>query len=91
MKWYSWINELLSCVGLAVGLDLTQTKEILGLVLVILNVVTLLISLGLKFVKWFRESFKDRKIDDKEKEELDELIDVSVEELDEHIKGEKHK
>ena len=86
-KWYNWTNEVLSSVGIALGIDISTSKDVLGLVLVILNILVLLISLALKLVTWFKKAKEDGKIT---KEEIDEAIDIvndSIKEI-EKTKGE---
>ena len=86
-KWYNWTNEVLSSVGIALGIDISTSKDVLGLVLVILNIIVLLVSLAIKLVSWFKKAKEDGKIT---KEEIDEAIDIvndSLKEIEE-TKGE---
>ena len=65
-KWYNWINEALSSVGIALGINVAETSEILGLVLLILNIAVLIVSMTFKIINWVKQSKEDGKITDDE-------------------------
>lgn len=82
-KWYMWINEALSAVGISLGVDIIATaSQILGLVVLILNVVVLLVSLSLKVVDWVRRSKEDGKIDKDEIKELEDIVHDTTDKID---------
>lgn len=93
-KWYNWINEVLSGVGIIIGADLTQTKEILGIVVMVLNIIVLILSVLLKLYSWYKKSSADGKITREEMEEganiLKEGIDEITSALPDDKKGESH-
>lgn len=84
-KWYSWLNEVLSGVGLVLGIDLASTKEVLGLVLVVLNILVLIFSLGVKIYSWAIKAKQDGKIDKQELEELNSIVDEAESKADDLI------
>ena len=92
MKPYNWINEVLSGIGLALGIDLVQTKEILGIILIGLNILVLVISLIMKFASWFNEAKEDGKITSEEIKEGVEILKEGIEYISKELpkKGEKH-
>ncbi|MBO7733474.1 MAG: hypothetical protein J6S67_12995 [Methanobrevibacter sp.] len=71
----NWINEILSTIGIVLGVDISTTKDVFGLILVILNILVLIISLILKIISWYQKAKEDGKID---KEEIKEGIDIIV-------------
>lgn len=86
-KWYDWINEVLSGVGLTIGIDLASSKEILGLILVILNIIVLVVSMVLKIITWFKKAKEDGQITKDELEELQGIVDETSKQIDDHRKG----
>lgn len=70
-----WINEVLSSFGIMLGIDITEANEVLGLVLVVLNIIILVLSFGIKTWSWTKESTKDGKITTDELKELEHLIE----------------
>ena len=62
MKATSWANEILSGIGIALGIDIATTKDFLGLILVGANILVLIISLVLKMIDWFKKAKEDGKI-----------------------------
>lgn len=74
-RWHEWLNELLSCTGVALGVSISETKEILGLILVILNIIILVISFSAKVFNWVKVSSEDGKITDEEMDQLENIID----------------
>lgn len=84
-KWYNWANEFLSGFGILLSVDLMETKEILGIILLILNILVLIISYGIKIWKWFEKSLEDKHITSDELEGLEEI----VEDIKEKINGDE--
>lgn len=70
-----WLNEVLSGFGIMLGVDITEANEVLGLVLVVLNIIILVLSFGIKTWSWTKESTKDGKITTDELKELEHLIE----------------
>lgn len=70
-----WINEVLSSFGIMLGVDITEANEVLGLVLVVLNIIILVLSFGIKLWGWTKESTGDGKITTDELKELEHLIE----------------
>ena len=81
-KWYNWLNEALSSVGIALGINVAETSEILGLVLLILNIAVLVVSMTLKIINWVRESKKDGKITDDEIKDLEKIVTDTTTKID---------
>lgn len=81
-KWYNWLNEALSSVGIALGINVAETSEILGLVLLILNISVLVVSMTLKIINWVKESKKDGKITDDEIKDLEKIVTDTTTKID---------
>ena len=81
-KWYNWLNEALSSVGIVLGIDIATTNDILGLVLIILNIVVLVVSMTIKIVAWVKKAKEDGQIDDKEMQELIDIVDETGNKID---------
>jgi len=81
-KWYNWLNEALSSVGIALGINIAETSEILGLVLLILNIAVLVVSMTLKIINWVKESKKDGKITDDEIKDLEKIVTDTTSKID---------
>lgn len=81
-KWYNWLNEALSSVGIALGINVAETSEILGLVLLILNISVLIVSMTLKIINWVKESKKDGKITDDEIKDLEKIVTDTTTKID---------
>lgn len=91
MKIRNWSNEVLSSVGTILGIDIITTKEVLGIVLIVVNIVVLIVSLMLKLITWYKEAKKDGKIT---KDEINEAIDIvndSIEDIKEKGESNSHK
>ena len=74
-RWHEWLNELLSCTGVALGVSISETKEVLGLILVILNIIILVLSFGAKVFNWFKHSTVDGEITDEEMGQLENIVE----------------
>ena len=81
-KWYNWLNEALSSVGIALGINITETSEILGLVLLILNIAVLIVSMTLKIINWVKQSKEDGKITDDEIKDLEKIVTDTTTKID---------
>ena len=68
-------------------LTVAQTNEVFQLVELILSVLTTLFILGINIYAWYKKAKKDGKIDEKEIEELKDIVEKGKEEL-ENKKGE---
>ena len=77
-RWHEWLNEALSCCGIALSVDIAETKEVLGLILVILNIIILVISFGAKVFNWFKHSTADGEITDEEMGQLENIVEDSA-------------
>lgn len=86
-----WINEVLSGIGIVIGIDLATTKEVLGIILVGLNILVLVISVVLKFVSWYTDAKEDGKITSEELKEGAEILKEGIENISKELpkKGEK--
>ena len=84
----NWLNEVLSTAGIILGVDISLTKDILGIVLVILNILVLIISLCLKLLAWWKKAKEDGKITDDEIQEGINIINDSLKDIKD--KEEKH-
>ena len=93
-KWYNWINEALSSVGIALGINVAETSEILGLVLLILNIAVLVVSMTFKIINWVKQSKEDGKITDDELKDLEKIVTDTTTKIDdirhENDKGDKN-
>lgn len=81
-KWYNWINEALSSVGIALGINVAETSEILGLVLLILNIAVLIVSMTFKIINWVKQSKEDGKITDDELKDLEKIVTDTTTKID---------
>lgn len=81
-KWYNWLNEALSSVGIALGINIAETSEILGLILLILNIAVLVVSMTFKIINWVKESKKDGKITDDELKDLEKIVTDTTTKID---------
>lgn len=82
-KLTNWINEGLSGVGVMLGISITETKEVLGLVLVILNILVLISSCVIKAIQWNKDAKADGRITKEELNELEEIIKDTGKQLSE--------
>lgn len=89
-KWYNWLNEVLSSVGIALGINVAETSEILGLILLILNIAVLIVSMTLKIINWVKQSKEDGKITDDEIKDLEKILTDTTTKIDD-IRHEKDK
>jgi len=76
------LNEALSSVGIVLGIDIAATNDILGLVLIILNIVVLVVSMTIKIIAWVKKAREDNKIDDDELKELIDIVDDTGNKID---------
>ena len=76
------MNEALSSVGIVLGIDIAATNDILGLVLIILNIVVLVVSMTIKIIAWVKKAREDNKIDDDELKELIDIVDDTGNKID---------
>lgn len=77
----NWINEVLSTAGIILGVDISLTKDILGIVLVILNIIVLIVSLCLKLLAWWKKAKEDGKITEDEIQEGIDIINDSLKDI----------
>ena len=89
MKMTDWINEFLSTIGIILGVDISTTKDILGIVLVVVNIIILLISTTFKLIKWYKEAKSDGHISSDEMQDAINIIDDAKDKIDNHDKGGK--
>ena len=87
----NWINEVLSTAGIILGVDISLTKDILGIVLVILNILVLIISLCLKILAWWKKAKEDGKITEDEIQEGIDIINDSLKDIKEKGESNSHK
>lgn len=73
---------MLSSVGIALGINITETSEILGLVLLILNIAVLVVSMTLKIINWVKQSKEDGKITDDEIKDLEKIVTDTTTKID---------
>lgn len=81
----SIISNLFAWVGLVFSSMITQ--ETLNLVLTILSIVSIILSLVLTFIKWFKEARKDGHISTDELEDLTHQMKEKVDEAKEDMKN----
>ena len=91
MKIKNWSNEVLSGVGTILGIDIITTKEVLGIVLIVVNIVVLIVSLMLKLITWYKEAKKDGKITEDEIQEGIDIINDSLKDIKEKGESNSHK
>lgn len=91
MKIRNWSNEVLSSVGTILGIDIITTKEVLGIVLIVVNIVVLIVSLMLKLITWYKEAKKDGKITEDEINEAIDIVNDSIEDIKEKGESNSHK
>ena len=84
MKEYNVIGDVLSGIGLVYGA--VNVKEVLGIVLLVLNIFTILLRAGFKLWGWYKKSKEDGVIT---KEEIDEAIQIISATKDDIEKGGK--
>lgn len=56
------------------GIDISDANEVLGLVLVVMNIIILVLSFTIKAVGWTKEATKDGKITQDELHKLEEIV-----------------
>lgn len=56
------------------GINISEANEVLGLILVIMNIVILVLSFIIKAVSWTKEASKDGKITQDELHKLEEIV-----------------
>ena len=70
-------NVILSAAGTAIGIDLMQVQQILGLIITIINLLVLIFTLGCKIYKYLKN---DGKIDiDEAKDLLNDVTEIKKE------------
>ena len=72
----SWV-----CSGLTIVTG-TLSQDILQIILLVLGVISALVSLGFNIYVWYKKATRDGKIDSKEVDELEDIIN-------DHTKGGK--
>lgn len=82
----NWINEVLSTAGIILGVDISLTKDILGIVLVSLNILVLIISLCLKLLAWWKKAKEDGKITEDEIQEGIDIVNDSLKDINKEDK-----
>lgn len=68
MKTFEAVETALNVAGVGVGI--TMIKDVLGVVLLVLNLGLLLVRGIIWFIRWYRKAMKDGKTDPEELEEL---------------------
>ena len=91
MKTKMWANEVLSGIGMILGIDIVTTKEVLGIALIVVNIIVLLVSLVLKLISWYKEAKKDGKITEDEIQEGIDIINDSLKDIKEKGESNSHK
>ena len=91
MKIKNWSNEVLSSIGTILGIDIITTKEVLGIVLIVVNIVVLIVSLMLKLITWYKEAKKDGKITEDEINEAIDIVNSGIEDIKEKGESNSHK
>ena len=70
-------NIILSAAGTALGIDIMQVQNILGLIITIINLVVLILTLGCKIYRYLKN---DGKIDiDEAKDLLNDVTEIKKE------------
>lgn len=91
MKIKNWSNEVLSSIGTILGIDIITTKEVLGIVLIVVNIIVLIVSLMLKLITWYKEAKKDGKITEDEINEAIDIVNSGIEDIKEKGESNSHK
>ena len=78
------LSEVLSVGGNVVGYVLAsvQSNEIFQIIEFALSITASLVIIGFKIYQWARKAMEDGKIDEKELEELDKIVDEATEDLE---------
>ena len=77
---YGIVGTAVSATG--ASLSATELQAIVSIIITILGfVISVLIPLGIKFVKWLRKAKADGKIDDQELDELGQIVNEGKEGL----------
>ncbi len=79
-------NIILSAAGTALGIDIMQVQNILGLIITIINLVVLIFTLGCKIYRYIKN---DGKIDIDEAKDLFNDVTEIKKEIDSVEKGHK--
>ena len=87
----NWLNEVLSTAGIILGVDISLTKDILGIVLVVLNILVLIISLCLKLLAWWKKAKEDGKITEDEIQEGIDIVNDSLKDINNKGESNSHK
>ena len=69
-------------------LTAVQTNEVLQIVELIISILTSLFILGINIYAWYKKANKDGKIDEKEIEELKNIVQDGKEQIEKTDKGE---
>ena len=69
-------------------LTAVQTNEVLQIVELIISILTSLFILGINIYAWYKKAKKDGKIDEKEIEELKNIVQDGKEQIEKTDKGE---
>lgn len=91
MKTKMWANEVLSGIGMILGIDIVTTKEVLGIALIVVNIIVLLVSLVLKLISWYKEAKKDGKITEDEINEAIDIVNNTIEDINKKGESNSHK
>ena len=86
-KWYNWLSEPLSIVGIFLGADVAQTKEILGIILIILNIIIVIVTTTLKVIDWYKRAKADVKITKDEIEEVTQIVNDGIEDINKNLES----
>lgn len=86
-KWYNWLSEPLSVVGIFLGADVAQTKEILGIILIILNILIVIVTTTLKVIDWYKRAKADGKITKNEIEEVTHIVNDGIEDINKNLES----
>lgn len=88
-KWYDWLNEILSGAGIILGADIISTKELLGIILLVLNICIAIVSLALKLIQWYKNAKADGKITKDEIKEGVDIVASSIDDINKQIEDSK--
>lgn len=90
-KWYDWLSEPLSIIGIVLGADVAQTKEILGIILIILNIIIVIVTTTLKVIDWYKRAKADGKITKDEIEEVTHIVNDGIEDINKNLESKPEK
>lgn len=75
------IETIFNTLGVALGISLAEVQMWLGIIITIINIVIILIRGILSLVKWFKKAKEDGKIDAKEIDEAINIIDDTIDNI----------